>query len=122
MDFAYMQNGCLVWDKKPDDKNLPINWIELKTAAEISEDRDVLKFERKLMKYWIQSFLLGVPKIIVGFRTRDGILVRLEELDTQSIPDKVRNQGKRSWDGNVCINFAAGFLECKSRIYSGGTS
>lgn len=102
----------LVWDKKPDDKAASINWVELKTAAEIYEDRDMLKFERKLMKYWIQSFLLGVPKIIVGFRTANGLLVRLEELETQSIPERVKIQGRRSWDGNVCINFAASFLEC----------
>lgn len=106
-----------MWDKKPDDKSVPINWIELKTTAEIYGDRDVLKFERKLMKYWIQSFLLGVPKIIVGFRTSDGTLLRLEELETQSIPEKVKTQGKRSWDGNVCINFAATFLECESRKF-----
>jgi hypothetical protein len=64
------------------------------------------------MKFWIQSFLLGVPKIIVGFRTVDGILVRLEELDTQSIPDVVKSRGRNLWDGNTCINFAANFLEC----------
>lgn len=25
----------------------------------------------------------------------------------------VKQRGKGSWDGNVCINFTAGFLECK---------
>jgi RAT1-interacting protein len=102
----------IVWDIKPDDKNLPINWVELKTSAEINNERDQIKFERKLMKFWIQSFLLGVPKIIVGFRTADGILVRLEEFDTQKIPDMVKSRGRNLWDGNTCINFAANFLEC----------
>jgi RAT1-interacting protein len=102
----------LVWDIKPEDKNLPINWVELKTSAEINNERDQIKFERKLLKFWIQSFLLGVPKIIVGFRTADGILIRLEELNTQSIPDMVKSRGRNLWDGNTCINFAANFLEC----------
>ena len=102
----------LVWDIKPEDKNLPINWVELKTSAEINNERDQVKFERKLLKFWIQSFLLGVPKIIVGFRTADGILIRLEELNTQSIPDMVKSHGRNLWDGNTCINFAAHFLEC----------
>lgn len=66
------------------------------------------------MKFWIQSFLLGVPKIIVGYRSPDGILKRLEEMDTASIPGKVKRQGKGTWDGNMCINFAASLLECKS--------
>lgn len=73
----------------------------------------MLKYERKLQKFWIQSFLLGVPRIIVGFRTRDGILSHIEELKTSQIPGQVKKQGKKSWDGNLCINFAAAFLECK---------
>ncbi|KAL1963173.1 hypothetical protein VTN77DRAFT_8606 [Rasamsonia byssochlamydoides] len=100
-----------VWDCKPDRKEDPINWVELKTTAEIYNERDMIKYERKLLKFWAQSFLLGVPKIIVGFRNRDGILLRLEELETHSIPVKVKRNGKGSWDGNICINFAAAFLE-----------
>jgi RAT1-interacting protein len=101
-----------VWDEKPDDSEQPINWVELKTSQEIQSDADALKFERKLCKFWIQSFLLGVPKIVVGFRSRDGILQRVEELKTQKIPGEVKRNGKASWDGNMCINFAAAFLEC----------
>ncbi len=103
-----------VWDDKPSDSEQPINWVELKTAEEIKDDRDTLKFERKLLKFWIQSFLLGVPKIIVGFRSRDGILKSVQEIETKSIPGNVKRQGKRSWDGNVCINFTAVFLDCMS--------
>lgn len=106
---------------KPKDKTLPIDWVELKTSAEISNERDQIKFERKLLKFWAQSFLIGVPKIIVGFRTQQGLLQRLEELDVQSIPDKVMTQGKRLWDGQTCINFAASFLDwLKSTINSDG--
>jgi len=70
-----------------------------------------MNLERKLMKFWIQSFLLGVPKIIVGFRTQDGFLKRIEEMDTASIPGTVKRRGKGTWDGNMCINFAAGLLD-----------
>lgn len=86
--------------------------MELKTSAEFRNDRDKDNFDRKLMKYWIQSFLLGVPKVIVGFRSRDGILTRIEELDVASMPGTVARRG-RQWDGNVCINLAAEFLECE---------
>lgn len=88
--------------------------MELKTSAEIHSDRDMLKYERKLLKFWAQSFLLGVPKIIVGFRDQQGIVRRLEELETSTLPGKVKKYGKGSWDGNICINFAAAFLECMS--------
>jgi RAT1-interacting protein len=108
-----------VWDRKPDDPNQPINWVELKTSEEIQSDNDLRKFERKLLKFWVQSFLLGVPKIIVGFRSKAGMLLRLEEIATQSIPGNVKRRGG-SWDGNTCVNFAAAFLECKFGHFSVG--
>lgn len=100
-----------VWDAKPAEKGAPINWVELKTSAEIRSDRDMDNFERKMMKFWIQSFLLGVPKIIVGFRSREGVLVKLEEIETATIPETARRRGRAGWDGNTCINFASAFLE-----------
>jgi hypothetical protein len=108
-----MPTSSLVWDSKPSRKESPINWVELKTSAQIRNERDMIKYERKLLKFWAQSFLLGVPKIIVGFRDENGICHSLEELDTASIPGKVLNVGRRSWDGNVCINFTGAFLECE---------
>ncbi|CCU76689.1 Dhp1-interacting protein Din1 [Blumeria hordei DH14] len=100
----------IVWDFKPTDCDKPINWVELKTSVEIQSRKDFINYERKLMKFWIQSFLLGVPKIIVGFRTPDGILTRIEEIATDSIPRMVKTRGHSTWDGNVCLNFAAEFL------------
>ena len=108
----YIANWSWVWDCKPDRKEDGINWLELKTSAEIENERDSIKFERKLLKFWAQSFLIGVPKIIVGFRTKDGILRSLKELETKNIPTDVQKQGRGTWNGNVCINFAASFLEC----------
>ncbi|KAI4868311.1 RAI1-domain-containing protein [Hypoxylon rubiginosum] len=100
-----------IWDSKPTHKGAPINWIELKTSVEIRDDRSMQNFERKLMKFWIQSFLLGVPKIIVGFRSQQGILTKLEEIQTAQIPETAAKRGVRSWNANTCINFASAFLE-----------
>lgn len=91
----------------------PTNWVELKTSASIRDDRDMNNFERKLMKFWIQSFLLGVPKIIVGFRSQSGILEKLEEIKTESIPVTAAQRGVKTWNANMCINFGGGFLECE---------
>lgn len=115
MRFAKLTLHSPVWDVKPEEKGAPINWVELKTSVEPVSPKDMENFERKLMKFWIQSFLLGVPKIIVGFRDRRGMLLKLEELETVSIPDTVKRRG-RSWDGNVCINAASAFLECEHSI------
>jgi RAT1-interacting protein len=98
---------------KPSDPDTPIPWVELKTAEELPRNpqhRDVLKYERKLLKFWAQSFLLGVEKVIVGFRSKQGVLRGIDVYDTGRIPGMVR-RGTGCWDGNVCINFTAKFLE-----------
>lgn len=77
----------------------------------------MVKFERKLLKFWAQSFLLGVPKIIVGFRSKEGILRRLEEVETKNLPGMMKQRGDNSWDGNICINFTASFLDCSSFFF-----
>ncbi|KAF1947018.1 RAI1-domain-containing protein [Clathrospora elynae] len=99
---------------KPTDPDAPVQWVELKTSEELppshqQQQRDILKFERKLLKFWAQSFLLGVPKITVGFRSKAGILKGLQTFNTHEIPGMVR-RGTNCWDGNVCINFATAFL------------
>ncbi|GAB1733490.1 hypothetical protein NU195Hw_g628t1 [Hortaea werneckii] len=101
-----------VLGQKPDNIEDPVPWVELKTTAELQSNhpRELVKFERKLLKYWAQSFLLGVPLIVVGFRTPNGLLTGMQELKTQRIPSEVK-QGQRTWDGNVCINFTATFLD-----------
>ncbi|OTA03593.1 hypothetical protein A9Z42_0040680 [Trichoderma parareesei] len=104
-----------IWDSKPHEKGAPINWVELKTSAEIRHAGDVEAFHRKLMKYWIQSFLLGVPKIIVGFRSRDGVLVDIKEIETQQIPQTVNARPNAPWNADICVNFAAAFLEYEFR-------
>lgn len=110
-----------VVDTKPSEAGAPVNWVELKTTAELINEKEQNKFERKLMKFWAQSFLLGVPKIIVGFRDQQGWLHRLEEIDTQTIPDKVARHGRNMWHGQTCINFASAFLEwLKTTITSDG--
>ncbi|EZF33236.1 hypothetical protein H101_03183 [Trichophyton interdigitale H6] len=98
-----------VWDCKPDKKDDPINWVELKTSATIRHANDAINFERKLLKFWVQSFLLGVPKIIVGRRDQDGYLLAIEEYTTDEIPN-IPKRGANTWDANTCINFASQFL------------
>lgn len=54
---------------------------------------------------------LSVPTIFIGFRSRSGHLLRVEEMKTQRIPSAVQASGAYKWDGNICINAAAAFLE-----------
>lgn len=107
----YHLHVCVIRLAKPDNPNDAIPWVELKTAQQPATQKDDVKYERKLLKFWAQSFLLGVPKIVVGFRSPDGHLLKLMEHETQKIPSVVKRQGQGTWDGNTCINFAAAMLE-----------
>ena len=102
-----------IWDCRPFKKDSPINWVELKTSAIVKKAHDETKLQRKLLKFWIQSFLLGVPKIIVGFRSEEGILQQVQEYQTQELPAAVKRTSGL-WDGTLCINFMASLLQCKS--------
>lgn len=83
----------------------PQSYIELKTNRHIYTDRNKASFKRynnllvliyiiiiiiinryKLMKWWAQSFLVGIPKIVCGFRDDDGIITNLQNFRTVDIP------------------------------------
>ncbi|CAM6106397.1 unnamed protein product [Calypogeia fissa] len=79
-------------------------YVELKTSREL-EPRTVDKFEKdKLLKFWIQSFLAGVPRIVCGFRDDRGRLTRAEMMSTKDITQRVKL--KHLWEGGVCLAFA----------------
>ena len=78
-------------------------FVELKTSRFIETDRQETNFWRfKARKWWCQSFLVGIPKIICGFRDDDGVVGELRDYDVQQIP---KNAGPGLWKPNVCINF-----------------
>ncbi|XP_057513169.1 NAD-capped RNA hydrolase DXO1-like isoform X1 [Actinidia eriantha] len=79
-------------------------YVELKTSRELDYHTEE-RFEReKLLKFWIQSFLAGVPYIVIGFRDDGGRLVRTERLRTKDITQRVKM--KNYWQGGVCLAFA----------------
>ncbi|KAJ3282294.1 Dom-3 Z [Borealophlyctis nickersoniae] len=101
---------CLVGDSKPKE-NRQSQYAELKTNRVITNDRQKKSFEKfKLLKIWAQSFLAGVPKIIVGFRDDNGNLKVLEHFKTMDLPRMVRDKPDM-WDALVCINFANQLLD-----------
>lgn len=80
------------------------HFVELKTSR-VLDARTVDKFERdKLLKFWIQSFLAGVQRIVVGFRDDAGRLLYSEVMKPQDITQRVKQ--KHHWEGGVCLAFA----------------
>ncbi|KAJ9053393.1 decapping endonuclease targeting mRNA [Entomophthora muscae] len=81
------------------------DYVELKTSRIMKDSHQRNMFEKhKLLKFWTQSFLAGIPKVIVGFRDDDGKLCSIETFKTLEIPRLVRSKGH--WDPNVCLGFA----------------
>ncbi|QRW18248.1 nuclear 5'-3' exoribonuclease-interacting protein, Rai1p [Rhizoctonia solani] len=70
----------------------PNTYVELKTSMVIRNAQDEERFERKLLKFWAQSFLLGVPEIVVGFRSHQGRITTLQTFETLALPRMVRGK------------------------------
>ncbi|BGP41226.1 decapping endonuclease targeting mRNA [Rhodotorula kratochvilovae] len=86
------------------------DFVELKTNIAIQSQRDEVNFERqKLLKHYVQSFLLGVPTVTVGFRTRQGHLTGLQSFSTLEIPRLVRGK-PHAWTPAACLASARELL------------
>jgi len=85
------------------------NLVELKTSLTIRNAQDEARFEQKLLKFYFQSFLLGVPEIVVGFRTPAGQLSTLQTFKTIEIPRLVRDK-PHAWDPLICLDWGKRFL------------
>jgi RAT1-interacting protein len=73
--------------------------LELKsTTREHARDENTL-----LIKWFWQSFLLGVPEIFVGYR-EGGFLRRTESLNVDDIPDLIRHNGNTYFDVQAQLN------------------
>lgn len=59
----------------------PMNYIELKSRLETGKD------EHYMMRYWLQSYLAGVPMIVEGVRDSKGKLLSYEKFETSKIPE-----------------------------------
>lgn len=97
-------------DKDPKAPPPPGCYVELKTSAEICTPKQRSNFHRfKLLKWWAQSFLPGVPRIVAGFRDHDGVVIGVETFNTSKISHLIKNE-HNCWKPTVCMNFCCDFL------------
>ena len=71
------------------------------------------------MKWWAQSFLVGVPRIVCGFRDDEGIVRSLQTFRTSEIPRETQvcvweggeggGSGKIKFLNTVNANFSVSF-------------
>ena len=79
--------------------------MELKTNKLLASKRLVGTFERyKMFKFWVQSYLVGTPRVVVGFRDEDE-LRKVQAFDTLELPGLAA-----SWRPQACLGFADAVL------------
>ncbi|XP_019957361.2 decapping and exoribonuclease protein [Paralichthys olivaceus] len=97
-------------DKDPNAPAPPACYVELKTSAEICTPKQRSNFHRfKLLKWWAQSFLPGVPRVIAGLRDHEGVVVSVETFHISKISHLIKNE-YNCWKPTVCMNFCCDFL------------
>eukprot|EP00287_Rhodomonas_sp_CCMP768_P003772 CAMPEP_0196745950 /NCGR_PEP_ID=MMETSP1091-20130531/63783_1 /TAXON_ID=302021 /ORGANISM="Rhodomonas sp., Strain CCMP768" /LENGTH=281 /DNA_ID=CAMNT_0042092817 /DNA_START=165 /DNA_END=1010 /DNA_ORIENTATION=+ len=98
-----------------------VKFVEIKTSREMTAPHHQRTFQRfKLLKFWIQSFIGGVPSICCGFRDDNGILNDFVMYKTLEIPRLVRGK-PNMWDPRRCIDFTAWVLaEVRRATVDGG--
>lgn len=63
-----------------------LKFVEIKTCAERRQNRQNRWWMEALQfKWWAQSFLTHVSKIIVGHRTKNGIVDRIDSIDVNTL-------------------------------------
>ncbi|KAM9783606.1 decapping and exoribonuclease protein-like [Syngnathus typhle] len=103
-------------DKDPNALAPPACYLELKTSGQMHTDKQRSKFHRfKLLKWWAQSILLGVPRIVAGFKNDDGVIVSVRTYHTAEIPNLVKGE-HLAWRPSVCLNFCSEFLSFVKRV------
>lgn len=89
------------------DLNQDGHFVELKTSRIIDSPRLEASFARhKIIKWWCQCFLVGIPVVVCGFRNDHGVVSRMTDYPTVKLP----SIGSNFWMPNVCMNFLDSFL------------
>ncbi|AMD22656.1 HHL114Cp [Eremothecium sinecaudum] len=90
-----------VFDFKEENGDNLKHYAELKCTKAVNTVAEARSFERKIFKTWIQCFLVGINRIIYGFRDENYILKSVEEFTTQEIPILLKNNPQMT---NVCLD------------------
>jgi len=79
-----------------------VDFVELKTSRQLDHPGQERTFRRcKLIKWWLQSFLVGIPTVVAGFRDDSGVVHEVCEYPVKEIPRQCGDH----WQPNVCMNF-----------------
>uniref|UniRef100_A0A914PIC9 Decapping nuclease n=1 Tax=Panagrolaimus davidi TaxID=227884 RepID=A0A914PIC9_9BILA len=86
-------------------------YIEAKTTTKVDFTKPYAA--KKSLRWWIQSYFAGIDKIILGTRSYNGIVKKLEWIKLRDIQHKYRLH----WDPNVCMQSVYRILESVRNFY-----
>eukprot|EP00833_Pecoramyces_ruminatium_P009732 jgi/Orpsp1_1/1183764/evm.model.c7180000086646.1 len=88
-------------EKRFSQNDMQKPYVELKSTKVLNNSKDEMSFERyKLLKFWAQSYLVGIPKIIIAFRDNDLKVQKVTSMKTLNIPHVV-NQHQKERNQNL---------------------
>lgn len=91
------------------DERSMAKYVELKTRIIPKEERQEKNFRRyKLWNWWSQSYLMGLKRVICGFRDHNGVVRYLKEFNVDTIPEECEKEGL--WCRADGLNFCYQFL------------
>ncbi|KYQ88571.1 hypothetical protein DLAC_11304 [Tieghemostelium lacteum] len=83
------------------------DYVELKTCKEIVDHKGAFVYKKfKLFKFWLQSYLAGVRKIVVAMHS-DFVIKSVKELNTLEIPSLTKD----IWKPDHCLLHGNEILE-----------
>lgn len=87
-------------------------FVELKTSKEVTSEREHRTLHKfKMMKWWGQSHLVGIPRVVCGFRDTSGIIHTLRTYHVQEIPKLAQDY----WKSDNMLKFLRYFLDFVKR-------
>ena len=84
--------------------------VELKTNLHIQSAEEQNRLDAKMLKMYMQSFLLGVRSIVIGFRDQQGTLLSHSMYRTADLPRRVRGH-TAEWNANDNLAFGAALID-----------
>ncbi|KAH9462755.1 hypothetical protein MJO28_002474 [Puccinia striiformis f. sp. tritici] len=114
---TYLRNNVDDLDNRNMEPVQSDEFIEVKTSIlPVTDKEHYTLYRYKLLKFWLQSYLLGVSKIHVGLRDRNGIVRGVSEYNTLEIPSIVKSKMNKQnhnarWSTEKCLSSGTSIIE-----------
>ena len=91
----------------PEVRDLPGRFVELRTTRRVDNQSQQLSLFRKMSSWWCKAHLLGVPRVICGYRDDKGIVESVRSYKLQTLEEL----GRPVWKSADAVNFLSSFLQ-----------